>query len=69
MITLQSSGQLLPVYRSVFTTDVRRLILRTTMDSLWANWQGVTIGRGRLWLQIDRNGDPRIAAINKAPPS
>lgn len=61
---LQRSKQLLPIYRSVFTTDVRRLILGATFDSLSANFQGVTVGRGRLWFQIDTHGDPRIATVN-----
>lgn len=61
---IRRSEDLLPVYRSVFSTDVRRLILRATFDSLWANFQGVTVGRGRVWFQTDLRGDPRIAAVN-----
>ena len=64
MISLQGRQQLLPIYRSVFTTELRRLILAATLDSLWANWQGLTLGRGRIWFQINKHGDPRIAAIN-----
>jgi len=61
---IRRSEELLPIYRSVFSTDVRRLILRATFDSLWANFQGVTVGWGRVWFQIDVHGDPRIAAMN-----
>lgn len=63
-IGLQSPTQLLPLYRSVFNPNVRHLILSATLDSLWADFRGVTLGRGRLWFQIDRNGDPRIASID-----
>jgi hypothetical protein len=67
-ISLRRSEQLLPIYGSVFGSDVRRLILGATFDSLSANWQGVTIGQGRVVLQIDTQGDPRIAAVNRDCP-
>ena len=64
---LRRSEELLPIYRSVFGSDLRQVILSATFDSLFANFQGVTVGRGRIWFQIHKNGIPRIAAINPAP--
>jgi hypothetical protein len=63
-LVLRRSEQLLPIYRSVFSADVRRLVLGATLDSLWANYQGVTLGKGRLWFQIATNGAPRIASVS-----
>lgn len=64
-LVLRNSGELLPVYRAVFSPEVRRLILGATLDSLHADWRGVTLGKGRLWFQTATDHDPRIASIRK----
>ena len=37
-------------YRQIITPPVRRAILAQVPDSLFANWQGLMIGRGDVWF-------------------
>jgi hypothetical protein len=63
-LILRRREQLFPIYRSVFNPAIRQLILTATLDSLWADYRGVTLGKGRLWFQIAHSGDPLIASVN-----
>ena len=63
-IYLHRKEHLLPVYRSVLNAELRHIILRATVDSLYTDKTGFAIGRGRVWYQIYGNGEPRIIAVN-----
>src|SRR6266571_6096638 len=63
-------------YSRVITPSVRHAVLAQSADSLFANWQGVMIGRGHVWFgmnclktQPSACGRIGVEAINRdAPP-
>jgi len=38
-------------YATIMTPNVRNAVLAQSPDSLFANWQGVMIGRGQIWFR------------------
>lgn len=68
-IEISSRSALVQKYSSVVTPDVRRAILTQSAACLFANGQGVMIGRGQVWFQQDPSGEMRIITINLTAPS
>jgi large exoprotein involved in heme utilization and adhesion len=52
-------------YDKIITTKVKRAVANQSYATLFANWQGVSIGDGEVWFSGvgDRNA-VRITAIN-----
>jgi hypothetical protein len=55
-------------YSSIVTPDVRRAVLVQSTSCLFANDQGIMIGRGQLWFQKESSGDMKIVTINLSAP-
>ena len=72
---IRNPRQFQRLYRSILTPPIRAAILAQIGDSLFANWQGVMIGRGQVWMnfscpenvpaECERLG---ISAINRNAP-
>lgn len=63
-----SSAALLRLYPRVFTPALRRDIAAVTVDSLFANYQGVMFAGGRVWFYPDTAGPTRVITINPPVP-
>ena len=61
-------------FTSIYTERVRAAVRKQTVDSLFANWKGIIIGRGEVWIaavcdvdsvpQQCRNRRVRVVSIN-----
>jgi hypothetical protein len=72
--TVGTKQQFIDSYAQIIDPQVKAAILAQTADGLFANWQGVMIGRGEVWFGGVGSAPPyqvRIIAINNetAPPS
>ena len=61
---IRSRAQLLANFDRIFTSAVRRAILKATADDVWGNYQGFMIGGGVIWFDgiIPRNEQPDLSA-------
>ena len=50
------------------TSRVRHAILAQSASCLFANGQGVMIGRGQIWFQEQSDGKMKIITINLGAP-
>ena len=55
-------------YPSILTPDVRNAIRAQSPGCLFANSQGVMIGRGQIWFQEESSGNMKIFTINLSAP-
>lgn len=70
--------QVIQGFSDIFTPDIKQAVLNQRFEDLFANWRGVKIGNGELWLAgiCDRGSPPntcqnlrvRLHAINKGGP-
>lgn len=65
---VQSRSQLVKEYDQIFNAPMMRAILLQTPECLFANWQGVMIGRGEVWFEEERNGRLSIKTLNVPVP-
>ena len=64
-LTINNRKMLLNYYEAIFTPDVKKIIADATLDTTWANWQGVMLANGRIWFSKDGEKGPlKIATIN-----
>jgi hypothetical protein len=53
-------------FDAIFTTKVRAAILTQRVDTLFANWHGIMIGRGTVWFSaLCDQGGPENACPNR----
>jgi len=63
---VRGPGELMALYPRLFTPSLRRDIAAVTIDSLFANWQGVMFATGRVWFIRPADGRPyEIITINR----
>ena len=55
-------------YSSIVTSNVRHVILVQSAGCLFANGQGMMIGKGQVWFQKEPGGDMKIITINLSAP-
>jgi hypothetical protein len=67
-IEISSSSNLMKKYSAILTADVRHAILAQSAQCLFANGQGIMIGRGQLWFQKEPSGEMKIITINLSAP-
>jgi hypothetical protein len=46
----ENASELARDFDKVFTDNVRRAILNQKIDEIFANWQGLMIGKGEVWI-------------------
>jgi hypothetical protein len=66
--TVESSQEFLILLDAIFPPEARGVILSQDADSLFANYQGVMIGRGEVWFApVGEGGEEalRIIAVNR----
>jgi hypothetical protein len=62
--TVRTAAEFVKDYDSLFTPAVRKAIETQVPECLFANYQGVMIGRGEVWFQEQQDGALRIKALN-----
>jgi hypothetical protein len=65
---ISSPSDLVRNYSSVLTPDVRHSILAQSATCLFANGQGMMIGKGQVWFRKEPSGDMKIITINLSAP-
>ena len=65
---IYSPSDFVEKYSSIVTSDVRHAISVQPANCLFANGQGMMIGRGQLWFQKESSGDMKIITINLRAP-
>jgi len=65
---ISNATELTRRYPMIMTSGVRRAILAQSPSCLFANGQGVMIGRGQIWFQQQSDGAMRIVTINLSAP-
>ncbi len=62
--TFQTPARFIAKYDSIMTPEVKRTLGYAIEEDLFANWQGVMVGSGQLWIgQFD--GKIAVYAVNK----
>ncbi len=51
-------------YSLIITPEIKKAVLDESPDCLFANYQGVMIGRGEIWFQWQASGRMKIITIN-----
>lgn len=64
-VKLNDAAHFLADYDKIVTAKVKQAVARQTYPTLFANWQGVSIGDGEVWFSGVGDGNTiRITAIN-----
>ncbi|WP_455296834.1 hypothetical protein [Brucella pituitosa] len=64
-IKINDAAHFLADYDKIVTAKVKQAVARQTYPTLFANWQGVSIGDGEVWFSGVGDGNTiRITAIN-----
>lgn len=61
---VRSGSELVKDYDHLFTSSMREAIVMQIPECLFANWQGVMIGSGKVWFEEDRHGVMKIKTLN-----
>lgn len=62
---ITDAAHFLADYDKIITTKVKQAVLKQTYPTLFANWQGVSIGDGEVWFSgVGDSNTIRITAIN-----
>ncbi len=67
-IEVSSPSEFVNKYSSFITPDVKHAILTQSGSCLFANGQGMMVGRGQLWFQKQSTGDLRVITISLRAP-
>jgi hypothetical protein len=67
-VEISSASDFVDKYLSIITPEVRQAILMQSASCLFANGQGMMIGRGQLWFQKQSSGALKIIVINLGAP-
>lgn len=64
-IKINDAAHFLTDYDKIVTAKVKQTVLKQTYPTLFANWQGVSIGDGEVWFSGVGDGNTiKITAIN-----
>jgi len=64
-VKLRDAAHFVADYDKIVTTKVKQAIANQSYATLFANWQGVSIGDGEVWFSGIGDGDTvKITAIN-----
>jgi hypothetical protein len=64
-ITVRNRRELVAKYNAIFTRRLQKTIAEATLETTWANWQGVMIDSGRIWFRpVEQGSNLRIITIN-----
>jgi hypothetical protein len=64
-VKLRDAAHFVQDYDKIVTAKVKHAIANQTYPSLFANWQGVSIGDGEVWFSgVDGNDKIKVIAIN-----
>lgn len=55
-------------YDRIITSSMKKAIANQIPECLFANWQGVMIGRGEVWFEEEKNGSLKIKTLNVPEP-
>jgi hypothetical protein len=66
---IPSSSVFIRKYSSVITPAVKNAILEQSGSCLFANGDGIMIGRGQVWFQRESGWDMKITSINLRAPT
>ena len=67
-IAISSPSDFVRKYSSILTPDVKNAILAQSATCLFANGQGMMVGRGQVWFQKEPSGAMKIITINLSAP-
>lgn len=65
---ISSSSEFVKKYSSIMTPNVKRAISSQAKECLFANGQGMMVGKGQLWFQREPSGDMKVITINLSAP-
>jgi len=68
-IKISSPSEFVDKYSSIITLNVRQAILTQPASCLFANGEGIMIGRGQVWFQKEPGRDMKIITINLSAPT
>lgn len=64
-VKINDAVHFVAAYDKIMTTHVKQAILKQTYPTLFANWQGVSIGDGEVWFSgTGKSNIVKITAIN-----
>lgn len=64
-VTVKDTPQFVARYDGIVSAELKRAVAAQSYADLFANWQGVSIGDGKLWFSgVGKNHVVRITAIN-----
>ncbi|WP_051261404.1 hypothetical protein [Desulfovibrio inopinatus] len=63
--TVKNEKQAVQKYSVMVNAKVKQAVLSQDPDTLFANYQGIMIGDGEIWLSPDEHGLLKIIAINQ----
>lgn len=64
-VKIRDSAHFVADYDKIVTEKVKQAVAKQTYASLFANWQGISIGDGELWFSgVGDNNKIKITAIN-----
>jgi len=66
---VRDASQIRPFYDSVFDAALKQQIAAARPEDLFANWQGVMLGDGRLWFTATGSGSRLGISTVNAPPA
>jgi hypothetical protein len=64
VLRIGSKAALVRDYDRVFDSDVTKVLLCQNFEKLGANYEGVMVGRGALWIGLEFQGKPKDSSKN-----
>jgi hypothetical protein len=59
-----SSDEFQKLYRQIFDPCLKRVVAAATIEDLFVNWKGVSLGQGAIWFGMQPDKTVRWFAIN-----
>lgn len=63
-LKINDAAHFIAAYDTIVTPELRQAIARQDYATLFANWQGVSVGNGQVWFSAGPGGAVKITAIN-----
>ncbi len=63
-IRIKDQKQFEANYAEIMTEKIKEAVAKQTYSSLFANWQGISIGKGEIWFADTGKNVVKITAIN-----
>jgi len=67
---VQNTTQFLSEYDAIFDAPARCALKAASVDDVWGNWRGFTVGAGLIWwdrIIPDAAGNPSVSDLTKYP--